>query len=136
MKQLLLVHDAQENYQPRVDYLESQGFAVSLSNSSVEALRLCESQKPDLVVTDVLIEGQHGFDLVSALRARFEPQDLPVLICSGIYRGRAYNEEAFNRGAQGYLRWPAALEDLGREVELILKEAAGPGDDADLDQAA
>jgi CheY-like chemotaxis protein len=134
MKQLLLVHDAQENPQARVDFLESQGYAVTVSPSSMEALRICEGQKPDVVVTDVLIEGQHGFDLVTALRARFEPQDLPILVCSGIYRGRAYNEEAFNRGAQGYLRWPAALGDLGREVALVLKETEASNEE--LDQAA
>lgn len=135
MKQLLLVHDAQENHQPRVDFLESKGYAVTLSGSSVEALRICESHKPDLVITDVLIEGQNGFDLLSAIRARFEPQDLPVLICSGIYRGRAYNEEAFGRGAQGYLRWPAALEDLGSEVDALLKDA-DTEESASPDQAA
>ncbi|MHC4376078.1 MAG: response regulator [Planctomycetota bacterium] len=136
MKQILLVHDAQENYLSRVEYLESKGYAVTLSTSSVEALRICESHKPDLVITDVLIEGQHGFDLVTALRARFKPEDLPMLICSGIYRGRAYNEEAFTRGAQAYLRWPAALDDLGREVELLFEDASASEGEENLDQAA
>lgn len=136
MKQVLLVHDAQENFLSRVEYLESKGYAVTLCPSSVEALRLCESQKPDLVITDVLIEGQHGFDLVTALRARFKPEELPMLVCSGIYRGRAYNEEAFARGAQAYLRWPAALDDLGQEVEQLFADASGPEGDPGLDQAA
>lgn len=124
---ILIVHDAQEGPEARSEFLQLAGYNTVLCGSSIEALRGCDDTLPDLLITDVLIEGQNGFDLVAALRARFDAEQLPILMCLGIYRSRAYQDDAFGRGAQAILAGPTTLDELCREV----RELIGGGDETE-----
>jgi len=125
MKTVLLVHDSQASPAPRLQYLEIAGFKVIGLASGSEALRAIASNKPDIVLTDVLVEGPNGFALCEEIRKQFEPEDLPVVIVSGIYRGRGYREEAYNVGAQEYLRSPVDLDEMVTVVQRLVMPEGG-----------
>jgi CheY-like chemotaxis protein len=61
--------------------LAEEGFDVSTASDGVEALRLAASAKIDLLLTDVLMPGMDGIELVAALR-RTRP-GLPVVLMTG-----------------------------------------------------
>lgn len=125
MKTVLLVHDSQASPAPRIQYLEIAGFKVIALGSGTEALRAISANRPDLVMTDVLVEGNNGFALCEEIRKQHEPESLPVVIVSGIYKGRGYREEAFNIGAQEYLRSPVDLDEMVNVVQRLLMAESG-----------
>lgn len=60
--------------------LEHQGFRVVAEGDGRGALAACLAEKPDLIITDILMPGLHGTELVS--RARAAGVDSPALIMS------------------------------------------------------
>lgn len=62
--------------------LESAGYTVLEAHNGKTAAELM-TQKPDLVLQDLILPDITGYDLVSKLRARAEDESLPVLALSG-----------------------------------------------------
>jgi PleD family two-component response regulator len=120
MKTLLLVHDQQTSPAPRIQFLEMAGYRVIPLANSTEAMRAVTQNKPDLLLLDVLIAGQNGFELAAEVRKAFDAAALPIVMFSGIYRGRAYSEESLNVGVQEYLSSPVDLELLVRTVNQLV----------------
>ena len=79
---VLLVDDEELVRNSTADMLTELGFAVSEASSAEEALRMIDTGVPiDILITDHLMPGMTGVDLVSALRER--RPDIPALIISG-----------------------------------------------------
>jgi CheY-like chemotaxis protein len=119
-RHILLVHDQNEAPYVRQSFLEGAGFRVSAVGSSEAALQHIQDARPDAVVMDILIEGLNGFETCRRIRRLHDHQDLPVVLCSEIYRSRAFRDEAFSAGAQRYLLKPLRLEELVGELQALL----------------
>jgi len=124
MKAIYFVHDQLENPFLRQHFLESSGYHVVAMGSGQRCLDLCAERVPSLVLMDVLIEGRNGFEICRALRKRFAPDELPVILCSEVYRSRLFRDEAISAGAQRYLLKPLRLDELVREVSQALQGGA------------
>lgn len=120
MKDILIVHDRQEANQLRKSYLEMSGFTVEVTYDAVNLIERLEKKLPALVLMDVLLEGPNGFELCREIRKRWGPDQVAVLLTSGIYRSRIYRDEATAAGAQGYILKPCEPDELVREVSLVL----------------
>ncbi len=130
MATLFLVHDSQESPVPRQQYLEAAGHTVHLFKNGLECLRVLKDSVPDAIVCDVLLEGPNGFEFITNLRREFPAARLPVILCSGVYTARGFQDAAVEAGAQAYLMRPFELADLCDEVALQLRLAARPQDGA------
>lgn len=105
---------------------------VLLAGSPAEAVELLRSRPVDLVLTDVLMPGMTGLELMAFSRAK-QPQVKWVVISA--YSEFAYAQEAVRLGARAYLLKPigkdsliALIEELGREIA----EERERGREADL----
>ena len=125
MKTIYFVHDQLEAPFVRQHFLESAGYRVVAMESGERCLELLGSERADLVLMDVLIEGRNGFEVCRRIRKRFSPSELPVILCSEIYRSRLFREEALQAGAQRYLLKPVRLDELVAEVHAVLDETRG-----------
>jgi chemotaxis family two-component system response regulator PixH len=112
MQQIFLVHDQQELPASRKTNLEQAGFEVVLMKSGEEALKALMVKKPALVLMDILLDGKNGFEVCRAIRERAAPGEVPVILCSHIYRSRIYRDEATAAGAQRFLLQPMKVEEL------------------------
>ncbi|MEZ5976838.1 MAG: response regulator [Planctomycetota bacterium] len=129
MKTILFVHDSQSSPAPRQHYLEVSGFRVISLKSAHEAVRAIGQNRPDMLLTDVLVEGMNGFELCAEVRKQHDAATLPVVMFSGIYKGRAFVEEARNVGAQAFLAAPTNLDEMIRTINDLFA-AAEQGDGA------
>jgi len=120
MQEIFLVHDVQESAATRTSFLEMSGYHVVAMKSGLDCLERLEKHKPALVLMDVLIEGLNGFETCRRIRAKFKPEELPVILGSTIYRSRIYRDEALKAGAQRYLLRPIKLDDLVKHVSEVL----------------
>jgi CheY-like chemotaxis protein len=101
------------------EILEIEGHHVSGAASGEEAVRLCQGVTFDLVITDIVMPGMNGLDLISFLR-RFHP-NLPILAFSGA--SETLLDEASARGATRVLVKPFSSDELLATVNKILGKA-------------
>jgi len=102
------------------DALEAEGFQVLVEKDGEWALKALDRRLPDLLISDVLLPTVSGFELIEALREMPGGDQVPVIVISGIYRGKRHKRNAKeNLGVHAYLDKPfevAALLDAARSA--------------------
>jgi signal transduction histidine kinase/DNA-binding response OmpR family regulator len=96
---------------------------VRLASTGREALELARRDRPDVVVSDVMMPGIDGLGLVDRLRADDALRDTPVLLLSG-RAGPEATVDGLGRGAEDYLAKPFSAGELRARVRGLL-EARG-----------
>lgn len=82
LKTVLVVEDSLTETEVVTRYLMQLGLAVVSVQSGEEAQVQLQSQKPDLVILDVILPGQSGFELCHNLKTNEDTKRIPVVICS------------------------------------------------------
>lgn len=82
-KTILVVEDttAMRNIERMV--LERAGYQVIEASNATDAIKLLETQRPDLALLDINLAGESGFDVVRAIRRIYPTPEIPVIILSG-----------------------------------------------------
>ncbi|EKE02266.1 MAG: Response regulator SaeR [uncultured bacterium] len=84
-KTVLLVDKDEEFLEINRQELVAQGFKVALANSAKEAMEKFNSVKPDLVITEIMLENvDAGFSLAYSMKK--EKPEIPIIILSDIVR--------------------------------------------------
>ncbi|WP_345702074.1 SpoIIE family protein phosphatase [Kitasatospora terrestris] len=102
--------------------LRGAGHRVTSVGDGARALSAVRSCAPDLVISDVMMPGTDGLQLVAALRADPRTAALPVLLLSA-RAGRDDAIDGFESGADDYLVKPFAAADLLARVRAALRLA-------------
>ncbi len=103
-------------------YLGQNGFRISAAANAAEARRLMQGLTFDLVVLDVMMPGEDGFELTKALR---KVDNVPIILLTA--RGEAGDRiEGLSLGADDYLAKPFEPEELVLRIQAILKRQATP----------
>lgn len=82
MSTVLVVEDSMTEMQLITGYLKSAGLNVVTAQSGEEAQVKLSAETPDLIVLDVILPGQSGFELCRELKADPRTSQIPVVICS------------------------------------------------------
>jgi two-component system, chemotaxis family, response regulator PixH len=79
---VLVVEDGLTDTEIISRYLQQAGFFVVCARSGEEAQQKLERQKPDLILLDVILPGQSGFELCRELKTNPSTSTIPVVMCS------------------------------------------------------
>ena len=101
------------------DLLEDAGYAVVVCSSGDEAVRLLESQPFDLVLTDVVMPGRSGIDVLRFAKALPSPPE--VVMVTG-YASLDSAIESLKNGARDYLVKPFNPEELKHLISTCLEQ--------------
>lgn len=94
-------------------YLTGENYQLIGARDGTQGLRLAEERSPDVIVLDVMMPQQDGWEVLQLLRNRRRTRDIPVLVCSVIDDpGLAYS-----LGAAEFLAKPVKREELLRALE-------------------
>jgi DNA-binding NtrC family response regulator len=125
MTRILVIDDEQLVRSLMVELLERAGYEVLESESATRSLELLDDPRVSLVLSDVLMPGLTGLELLQEVQRR--RPGLPVLLVTGA--GTQDNlAEARGSGAAGVLLKPFSASDLVDRVEKAI-EHAGRGAD-------
>ncbi len=114
MKGTILVVDDERNQREILgSILRSEGYAPLLAGSGQEALRALDKDPVDLVVTDLVMPGMTGEELIDAVRAR--SPSVPIILTSA-YGTIQTAVDALKKGAYYYFEKPV---DRGRLLVII-----------------
>ncbi|WP_420264529.1 response regulator [Candidatus Magnetominusculus dajiuhuensis] len=89
--------------------LEAEGYVVFLSANAADGLKLIEDEGPDLVITDLIMPGMDGFELLKLVRDRWP--SLRVVVMTGYGTTEAANK-SLELGADGFIKKPFLPEEL------------------------
>jgi two-component system alkaline phosphatase synthesis response regulator PhoP/two-component system response regulator VicR len=105
--------------------LERQGFQVETANNGAQALEKIRANRPDLLVSDVMMPEMDGFELLSNIRRDPALEDLPVIMLTAKAQDRDVLE-GYTRGADMYLTKPFNPIELVTFAKRLLQ--SGPDD--------
>ena len=120
MTTILLVEDTMTEAAIIGGTLRKEGFEIIQATSSEEAKVKLTQLKPALIVLDVVLPGESGFELCRELKEHANTASIPVVMCS------TKNSEmdkfwGMKQGAAAYLTKPINPEDLVRTVKLLIQ---------------
>jgi DNA-binding response OmpR family regulator len=105
--------------------LGMEGYVVRSAMDGETGLVLAHTEKPDLVVVDVMLPRMGGLEVVRELRA--EDPDLPVLILSA--KGQESDKIAgLQLGADDYMVKPFSLKELLARIDALLRRRRSRGE--------
>jgi CheY-like chemotaxis protein len=94
---ILLIEDDSAVAEHLGDLLKSEGFQVLHSADGEAGLARLEQSRPDLVLMDLLLPKIQGFDLLARIRANPVGEDLPIVVLSGVFKSRTYEDDLKKR---------------------------------------
>ncbi len=121
-KRILLADDNADMREYVVRLLESHGYEVHAAPDGEHALRMARDASFDLIVTDVMMPGLDGFELLRAIRADEGLASTPVIMVSA-RAGEEARIEGIESGADDYLTKPFAARELLARVQTNIQMA-------------
>jgi len=119
---ILLVDDEPGLRRAVLAYLGDSGFTVTTAANAQVAWELLQKQKPDLVVSDVMMPQVGGYEFLKQLRDDPRFQHLPVVFLAA--RGMTKDRIAgFRAGVDGYIAKPFDPDELVAVIENLLRKA-------------
>lgn len=101
--------------------LSLANFETIAAYSGPEALKVLETQRPDIVLLDVMMPQMTGFEVCEKIRANPNLKGLPVIILTA--KGRRDDaEKGLNAGADEYIIKPFDPTELADQVRSLLAE--------------
>jgi adenylate cyclase len=116
---ILVVDDIPENVRLLEAVLVPRGYEVVTARDGLEALDLVESEKPDLILLDVMMPGLDGYGVCTNLRANDDTAVLPVImVTSSIGQEKT---KAIEAGADDFIPKPFNHDELLTRVRSLLR---------------
>lgn len=115
---ILIVEDSLSEMELMSHYLREGGFLVLNATGAKQGLEVALEQKPNVILTDVVMPGMSGFELCRSLKKNPETKRIPIIICT------SKNQEidrlwGMKQGADAYITKPFSREHLIQSVKSI-----------------
>jgi DNA-binding response OmpR family regulator len=120
MAKILLVEDDQSLREIYSIRLTAEGFEIVSASDGEEALALAVKEKPDLILSDVMMPKISGFDMLDILRSTPETKDVRVIMMTAL-SSEDQRERGEKLGADRYLvKSQVGIEDVVNAVHDVL----------------
>lgn len=115
---ILVVDDSPTDRHHLSDMLSKNGFRVSTAESAEDAMAKVKQSRPDLVLMDVVMPGQNGFQATRALSKDESTKDIPIILCSS--KGQETDKVwGLRQGARDYVVKPVNPSDLLAKIAAL-----------------
>ena len=118
IQKVLVVDDSKTELMYLSDLLQKQGLQVRTAENGEEAFKRLSEDKPDLILMDVVMPGQNGFQLTRAISRDPLFSDVPIIMCT------SKNQETdrvwgMRQGARGYITKPVDSAELQAKIAAL-----------------
>jgi len=117
---ILVVDDQRTNVELMANLLRARRYEVLTALDGEEALRRVRAERPDLVVSDIMMPGLDGYELCRRLRADPETALLPVVLVTSL-DPQAERVKGIEAGADDFLSKPVNWTELFARVRSLLR---------------
>jgi pilus assembly protein CpaE len=120
MPKVLVVDDDQMMVKLVQITLGKFGYTIVTAHDGIEALRKAKTEKPDLIILDVMMPGTDGFEVARRVRRNPSIKNIPILVLTA--KDDATNKvQAFSIGVDDYLTKPFEINELVARVSSLLR---------------
>jgi len=118
-KKVLIVDDSATERYFLSEILLKAGYEVVTAESAEGLLEKVRTDRPDIILMDIVMPGQNGFQATRAIARDGELAEIPVIICSskGLETDRIWG---LRQGAREYLVKPIVAQELLGKIAAIL----------------
>jgi DNA-binding response OmpR family regulator len=116
LPRILVVDDNEDNAHIIRDYLESKGYPISVAYNGNEAMTLFASEKPSIVLLDVMMPGLDGWQVCREIKASPNGKEVRVVMVTAL-QDWMDKRQALETGADDFVEKPFELVKLGEVVE-------------------
>ncbi len=117
---ILVVDDTDANRAVLCQLLDSQGYTVAAAPSGEIALKLVQSDPPELILLDVIMPGLGGFETCRLLKQEASTAHIPIIFITAQNETRSV-VEGFRSGGVDYITKPFQEEEVFVRIETHLK---------------
>ncbi len=119
-KKILLIEDDREIQATLSGVLQAAGYEVRVAPNGIEGQRRVEEDRPDLIITDMMMPRMGGFPVLEFLKSLKNAPPVIMITANEGGRHKAYAEML---GVSAYLRKPFAMDVMLDAVSGALKKA-------------
>jgi len=118
INKVLVVDDSKTERMFMTDLLQRNGFSVRTADNADDAFKRLAEEKPDLILMDVVMPGQNGFQLTRAINRTPEYTDIPIFICTSksLETDRVWG---MRQGAREYITKPVNGAELMAKIKAL-----------------
>ncbi len=118
ISKVLVVDDSRTELMHLSDVLKKSGYTVRTAENAEQALQALQAERPDLILMDVVMPGQNGFQLTRTITRDPQYAGVPVIICS------SKNQETdrvwgMRQGARDYVTKPVDARELLDKIRAL-----------------
>jgi len=124
MSKKILIVDDEENMrillQETLEEFEDKGIVVLVAENGKDAIVSIRTEKPNLVILDVMMPGMDGFDVCNTIKNELGMKDVYILMLSA--DGQEFNKQkSIDVGTDGFMTKPFDPDEIAEKVAQILK---------------
>ncbi|MFH1287778.1 MAG: ATPase, T2SS/T4P/T4SS family, partial [bacterium] len=117
----ILIADDEEDILKMLDKrLSTGGYEVIKAKNGIELVEFAVKEKPDLIVTDVMMPGMDGFEATKILRSKLETAGIPIIMLTA-KKDVESELKGFDFGADDYMTKPYEKDRLLARIKMLLK---------------
>jgi twitching motility two-component system response regulator PilH len=118
IKKILVVDDSKTELMFLTDLLVKKGFSVRTAENAEDAYKRLAEEKPELILMDVVMPGQNGFQLTRTISRDPLYADVPIVMCT------SKNQETdrvwgMRQGARDYITKPVNADELLAKISAL-----------------
>ncbi|PZV12253.1 MAG: hybrid sensor histidine kinase/response regulator [Pseudanabaena sp.] len=116
---LLIVDDVPDNLFLVRTILEEEGYEIITLSNGQDALKVIETEPPDLILLDVMMPVMDGYEVTRRIRAMKDLPFIPILLITAYDRANAV--KGLDLGADEFIRKPIEADELLARVRSLLR---------------
>lgn len=115
---VLIVDDSKTELMFMTELLQRNGMTVRTAQGADDAFKRLTEEKPDLILMDVVMPGQNGFQLTRAINRTPEYTEIPIIMCTSknLETDRVWG---MRQGARDYITKPVDVAELLLKIKAL-----------------
>jgi twitching motility two-component system response regulator PilH len=118
IQKVLVVDDSKTELMFLTDLLQKLGYQVRTAENAQDAIQRLAEETPDLILMDVVMPGQNGFQLTRSIARDTKFANVPIIMCT------SKNQETdrvwgLRQGARDYITKPVDVNELQAKIAAL-----------------
>lgn len=118
MSKILLIEDNPIDIKMVRSLLEKKGHQLVAVNNGKEGIKVAVSERPDVILMDMVIPGMHGLETTMKLKKLPSTTHIPIIALTAV-GGTDFIKECFDQGVSAFIRKPFNPKILIKEIDRL-----------------